>query len=576
MAATVSCCFSPLSAFANPTGPTVVQGTANIVPAGPVLNITNTPNAIINWRGFSIGAGETTRFLQQSATSAVLNRVVTPHNPSAILGTLQSNGRVFLINPSGILFGPGSQVDVAGLVASSLKLSNEDFLAGRLRFANTPGARAVSNFGSITAAEGGQVYLVGPEVTNGGIITSPRGEVLLAAGRSVELVDPATPNLRVEIVARNNQAVNLGEVIADAGRVGIFGGLVRNSGRLQADVATYGEHGEILLRATRHVTQDAVGVIQARTFGGADISLTAVDISAGRDIRLNGNIDAGEGRIDLTAGGNIRFESTEAGAASVGGIVVTLRTTTPGKTITQAPDARIFNTDAWGGMQVFANGDVLLPGLNGIHSLSARVDAGGNLKLNNYWLLFPTVQEAVLTGGGSLELNYASFALSIFGNVQARRVTINNSLPDLLGDIHIGSFSTVSSSGPLSISAAGSVITSGAITGGGPVSVKAGGDLALFAGSAEDGSYGLIHGRSVNLTVGGSLRLLDHGAGSWARIQTLSAGTPINLSFPNLAGGGYFVNGVEGLVQDGMTGFFSGTLPAVPGQTLLINYGLQP
>jgi large exoprotein involved in heme utilization and adhesion len=101
-----------------------------------------------------------------------------------ILGALQSNGRVFLINPSGILFGAGSQVDVGGLVASTLNLSNADFLAGRLRFTEVPGAGSVVNQGSITTPTGGQVYLIAPNVQNSGIITSPRGEIILAAGRS--------------------------------------------------------------------------------------------------------------------------------------------------------------------------------------------------------------------------------------------------------------------------------------------------------------------------------------------------------------------------------------------------------
>lgn len=146
-AAAVVFCLVPFSARSNPTGPTVVHGSATIVPMGPTLQITNSPSTIINWRSFSIGAGETTRFIQESAASAVLNRVTT-QNPSAILGALQSNGRVFLINPNGIVFGSGSQVDVAGLVASSLRLSDPDFLEGRLRFTQTPGAGAVVNVGN--------------------------------------------------------------------------------------------------------------------------------------------------------------------------------------------------------------------------------------------------------------------------------------------------------------------------------------------------------------------------------------------------------------------------------------------
>ena len=215
------------------TGPTVVSGTATIQQAANLLQITNSPNAILNWQRFSIGANEITRFIQQSASSAVLNRVIGAGgtiDPSVILGALQSNGRVFLINPSGIVFGSGAQIDVAGLVASSLNLSNADFLAGRMKFTDVPGAGSVVNQGNITAGQGGQVYLVAPDVTNTGIITTPQGEVVLAAGKSVELVNPGTPNLRVEVAADNEQARNLGQISADSGRIGIYAGLVSQGG----------------------------------------------------------------------------------------------------------------------------------------------------------------------------------------------------------------------------------------------------------------------------------------------------------------------------------------------------------
>src|SRR5262245_33426287 len=124
----VASCFASSVALANPTGAQVVNGQVSVIQNGALLQITNSPNSIINWQSFSIASGEITRFVQQSAASAVLNRVAAG-NPSQILGMLQSNGRVFLVNPSGITFGAGSVVDVAGLVATSLNLSNADFLA---------------------------------------------------------------------------------------------------------------------------------------------------------------------------------------------------------------------------------------------------------------------------------------------------------------------------------------------------------------------------------------------------------------------------------------------------------------
>jgi filamentous hemagglutinin family protein len=593
-AVAVLCCFAPLSAFSNPTGPTVVNGTAAIVPMGPTLQITNSPNAIINWQRFSIGTGETTRFLQQSPASAVLNRVTTPLNPSVILGTLQSNGRVFLVNPGGIVFGKGAQVDVAGLIASSLNLSNEDFLAGQLRFTETHKAGPVVNQGAITTQDGGQVYLVGSGITNGGVITSPHGEVLLAAGKSVELVDPQTPNLRVEIVAPRNRALNLGEIVADAGRVGIYAGLIRNRGRVQATTALAGESGNIQLRATKNVYLDPTGTIVSRAPSSSDASSTLVDIEAGGDIRITGTrgsdpaslaISAEPGQARLVAGGSIVMKK----AATVSAGQLTMQTTTPGETITESPDSSLLLHQS---LLLRANGDVSLPGRNDINFLTAYVDGGGDFRLDNYAQGNTSLSEAVLTGGGSLVLNYfGGIPLPINGNVHAGRVAINNvAIGDMSADgsdivISPNFGSSVSASGPLSINVGGSVIVQGgnnnfdafaAITGGGPVRINAGSDLRL-AGGPLIGTYALLQGRSVNLTVGGLLALdQGAGAGSSARIQTQSTGTPINVSFPNLASGGYFVNGVEGRVQDGMTGFFSGTTPAVPGQTLLIDYGASP
>src|SRR5271165_3333244 len=120
LALAVASCFAP-PALANPTNPTVVSGTAGFGSSGNTLTVTNSPGAVINWGAFSIGQNEVTRFIQQTAASAVLNRV-TGGDPSLILGTLSSNGRVFLINPNGITFGQGSQIDVGGLVASTLNL----------------------------------------------------------------------------------------------------------------------------------------------------------------------------------------------------------------------------------------------------------------------------------------------------------------------------------------------------------------------------------------------------------------------------------------------------------------------
>lgn len=280
------------AAHANPTAPVVVNGTATFSQAGNLLNVTNSPNAIINWGSFSIAAGELTRFIQQSSSSAVLNRV-SGADPSSILGALQSNGRVFLLNPNGIVFGAGAQINVAGLVASTLALSDADFIAGRMRFTAVANAGTVVNQGAINAASGGQVYLVGSGVTNGGVITAPSGEIVLAAGNSVELVDPGTPNLRVEIVASDNEARNLEQIAAASGRVGIYAGLIRDGGSINADRAVSGSDGRIMLKAGGDMT---LGEVNFSAAGGTII------MQAGGNISISGTLATELMTIDMDIG----------------------------------------------------------------------------------------------------------------------------------------------------------------------------------------------------------------------------------------------------------------------------------
>src|SRR4051794_30751192 len=120
----------PLAAGANPTGGTVTSGSATISSSGSTVTVnTGTGGTIINWNAFSIAAGETTRINQPSSASVTLNRVTGPSS-SSINGSLQSNGQVFLTNPNGIVIGSSAQINVAGFVASTLDISDSDFLAG--------------------------------------------------------------------------------------------------------------------------------------------------------------------------------------------------------------------------------------------------------------------------------------------------------------------------------------------------------------------------------------------------------------------------------------------------------------
>lgn len=328
MAIALAAAFGSFLAMANPTLPTVVQGQASFMQQGKQLNISNLPGTVINWQSFSIAGDETTRFLQQNAASAVLNRVVGAES-SQILGRLISNGQVYLVNPNGIFFGAGAQVDVAGLVVSSLQLDDRDFLAGKLRFAGTSTAGIVRNEGALRTPGGGRIALIAPQVENAGLIQAPGGEVFLAAGQRVSLVDTANPDVQVVVSAGAGKAVNLGQILAGSGRVGIYGALVQQAGRISADAAVAGEDGKIFLKASERVTLAADsrtlaqgGTITVDSLGSTQLAgeLSVANAAGkGGEIKLLGNaVDvAGSARIDASGrdgGGSILVGGDQLGA----------------------------------------------------------------------------------------------------------------------------------------------------------------------------------------------------------------------------------------------------------------------
>ena len=208
------------AAFALPLGEKIVAGQVGVSRpgAGNMLIQQRSGSGIVNWGGFSIDRGERVQIQQPQASSVLLNRVVGA-DASRIFGQLSANGKVFLLNPNGVLFGAGSQVSVGSMVASSLSLSDEDFLAGRYRFAG--GGGSVINEGRITAAERGTVALLGGSVRNDGHIEARLGTVALAAGSgmALDLAGDGLSRIVVSQAAIDAQVANGGAIIADGGAV---------------------------------------------------------------------------------------------------------------------------------------------------------------------------------------------------------------------------------------------------------------------------------------------------------------------------------------------------------------------
>ena len=302
-------------AMALPQGGQVAAGAADIAASQAEMAIHQaTQNAVINWNSFNIGAGERVNIYQPNAQAALLNRVLGG-NPSEIFGTLSANGRVFLVNPAGVLFAPGAQVDAGSILASTMNITNADFMAGKYAFVGTPSDGKVINRTSLLAKNEGTVALLGKDVVNEGVIVAKKGAAVLAAGEAVSL--DFNGDGKVSVVptkAAMEQAVtNKGLVEAD-------GGLVFMS------AAT----GDALTRSA--VNQE--GIVRAASLDGkaGAIRMTANDVrlAAGSVTDVSGakagTVEIGGGwqgtgdlahaqNVTIERGAALRADATQAGAS---------------------------------------------------------------------------------------------------------------------------------------------------------------------------------------------------------------------------------------------------------------------
>jgi len=288
------------SAYANPTGMSVVAGQATAQTIGNLMQITNTPGAILNWQQFNIDVGQTTQFIQQNAASQVFNRV-TGGDVSQILGTLQSNGQVFLINPAGVFFGQGAVVDTAGFLASTLAESNTVFLIGHFKYSDSTGtAGGIVNQGSLTTHSGGSIVLLAPSIENSGIIHA-EGEVLLAAGHSVTIVDMRHPTIGLTVAAKDgDKVVNLGQIISK--NASLFSHLVKNSGVVEATGAQVGEGGVVRFIAQGDALVGGEVLAESAQGKGGEIDITGERVAVMSGARISADGATGGGTVHVGGG----------------------------------------------------------------------------------------------------------------------------------------------------------------------------------------------------------------------------------------------------------------------------------
>jgi len=375
-------------AYALPTGQNIVAGQGAVSTNGQQMTINQQSDKLITqWDGFSVGANEGVKFNQPGSNSVALNRVMGV-NGSDIQGKIDANGKVFLVNPNGVVFGKNAQVNVGGLVASTRDISNADFLAGKNHFVGQSQAE-VRNEGTLTAAQSGSVALLGARVNNQGVIQAQMGSIALGAGDDITLNFDGDKLLNLQV---DGAAVNA---------------LVQNGGLLKA------EGGQVLMTA-----KTASSMLQNVVNNQGTIEATTLNNQTGR-IMLDGG-DTGTlsvgGRLDASAAaGNGGMIETRGAHVMVQPAVQVTTRAANGKTgswkVTTA-QVNVADNGTLNGATLgtsLANNNVALTSTEGNVSVSAPVNwSNGNtlsLTAERAGIQFNAPLDA--TGAGAaLELNH--------------------------------------------------------------------------------------------------------------------------------------------------------------------------
>ena len=352
-ALTLSC----VVAHAAPGGGQVVAGSGHIGASGNTTTITQqSQNLSLNWQSFNIAPQETVNFVQPSAAAVAVNHIFDT-NGTQIFGHLNANGQVYLINPNGVLFGQGAVVNVGALVASSLNPTDAN---STTRSFSGTGTGSVVNEGTITAAPGGYVVLMGNHVSNTGTISARLGTVALAAGSGVTLSfdNDDLVSVQVDQSTLNNLAANGGLIQADGGRV----------------IMTAGARDALLAS-----TVNNTGVIEARTVEDHDGEITLLAGMSAGQVSVGGTLDA-----SAPNGGDGGHIETSAAQVSVANDAVVTTAAARGLTGSWLIDPQDFTVAASGGDITGTTLSTELAANNVTLKSSAGATAGsGNVNVND-------------------------------------------------------------------------------------------------------------------------------------------------------------------------------------------------
>nr|WP_245213714.1 filamentous hemagglutinin N-terminal domain-containing protein [Rhodoferax sp. AJA081-3] len=506
-------------------------------------NGAGTNHSAINWQSFSIPAGNTTHFLQPSAASTSINRVVT-NTPSAIFGTLSSNGNLVLVNQSGIAVGAGAVVDTAGFTASSLRMSDADALAGRLRFGDSGGAGAGVSVGGSVLARSGDVVLLGANVgtEQTALVQAPNGSTILAAGQQVEITGRGLEGIKLQVQAPANEAVNLGTL--KGGAVGIFAGTLKHSGLIQATQADL-RGGKVVLKASGDALVEGGGKILATGTEGGSVDVLGDRVAVTDQALIDASGDNSGGSVRV--GGDYQGKNADVQNANFVyfGPQASIKADAKGngnggRVILWADDTTRAHgsISAQGGAQGGDGGFVETSGKQSLHLTGIRVDTRAAAGKTGLWLLDPNNIDinstaTVNVGGapnfasaGAGTLDVADLLTALASNNVSVTALDNLSVSTPISYAGGNNLSLTAQGGSLSVNQPISVTSSLALesTGGsmflganvnsGAVKLKSGGSISQSSGTISATSLEIDSGGSVSLNNANNVSSIAASVGS--------------------------------------------------------------
>ena len=568
---------------ANPTGLSIGSGSASLQQLGAQLNINvSSAAAVLNWQSFNIGAGETTRFIQPSQNSVVLN-LIGGASPSQIFGNLTANGTVILANGNGFYFGPNSFVSVGGSFIATTAPQPQDLGGGAgWQFTGMPPLASIVNYGQISVGAGKSLYLIAENIENQGGLSAPGGSIDLAAGQDVLVSEtPDGRGLSATVKLPAGSVDNFGRVTADGGSIAVQAQVVNQNGILQAD-SIQNQNGVIELVASDMVNLGPNSQLLARgdaTAGGSvggDVIIKSDNIfsdTTGSQIVTTGGTQGGNGgNVEVSAANILSLDSAMDGSVTGSGTAGQLLLDPINITLTGSGTTTSSATPNSGG------------------TVNGSASSSGNWNVNvNTAFLNKNFSQITLEASGNITLS-ANLAWNLSASTG-----LNAGGLSLLagGDILFGSGSKITDANLWSVNleagynflshninaSAGNIYLNGGNAGTGNGSIAtAGGNISLLAGKSiqlGSGSVAATDGNILGQTggditlVGTAAQITDSGAGSVA----LAAGYDFTAGKVVTGNGNIYLNGGNGKALKGSILTGTGNLTLQAGNNIQLGIG---